>query len=99
MTPIALLVLAAASYRTWRLLVHDTILENLRARILFPIGDDDQPHEREGLLEFIECPWCFGFWISTVWAIAYAISPETLWVAYPLAISLGVGLLAKLDAP
>lgn len=98
MTPFALLVLALAAYRTWRLLVHDTILEPLRNRLYFPIADGDVEH-REYLETFFTCPWCFGFWISTSWAIAYAISPETLWVAYPLALSLAVGLLAKLDAP
>ncbi len=86
----ALLLLAAAAFRTWWLLAQDTILDRPRARFVrwLPKGE-----------EFITCPWCAGFWISILWWLAWVAWPHwTLVIAVPLAISALVGIVGSLTA-
>jgi hypothetical protein len=81
-----LLLLAAAAFRTWRILAEDTILDRPRAAFVrkFPKGE-----------EWLLCPWCAGAWISTGWWLAWVWSHHwTLVVATPFAISSVVGLIA-----
>ena len=58
-----LVLLALAAYRTYRLAATDTILERPRARI------------PQRFMEFVECPWCLGFWIALCWWAGYQITP------------------------
>lgn len=105
-----LLLLTGASFRIWRLLAADSILDRprdwlTRSYEYETASPSTREQEeaisagyREGLDKFIHCPWCFGFWvIAAVW-IAWLIFPtETLIVSAPLAIGTLVGLVAKLD--
>lgn len=82
-------LLAAAAYRTWRLLSIDTILDRPRDWLL---------HGRPGLDAFVACPWCLGFWVSAAWWGFWAVDPELSLVAtVPWAISAAVGLIARMD--
>ena len=88
--------LAGAAFRVWRLIAQDTILDEARDRL---VKADSRSEYRQGLDEFLRCPWCMGFWVSVAWWIAWLIFPHaTVVVAVPWAISAAVGLIAKADA-
>ena len=93
--PYAVFLLAVASYRLWRLLAEDDILDRPR-RYLLNMGDwqEGQPTPegyRSKLGELLICPWCLGFWISLAFWVAWQLEPDwTLWAAVPLVLSAGV---------
>lgn len=85
-------VLVAATYRVWRLLAIDRILDAPRNRVLI----DKDGDWREGLVEFVTCPWCFGFWLVLATWGAWLLWPHaTDVVAVPFAISTFVGLIPR----
>lgn len=102
----ALVLLSLASFRTWRLLAEDDIMDRPR-RYLTRLGDweeadEDKPSPpwpagyRVQVAKFINCPWCLGFWISLAWWGMWEWLPhETLVVASAAAISAVVGLIGK----
>lgn len=86
-------LLGLAAWRVWHLLAEDTLLDRPR-RYVTRLGDweeegDPVPNNhRFGLQEFIECPFCLGFWVALGWAGAYAVFPtETPWAALPFALN------------
>ena len=98
--PWAAVLLGLAAFRTWRLLAEDELLDRPRRRVMrlgdwsgsggFPSG------YREGLDNFVGCPYCFGFWVGLAWFGAYQLGPHsTLIVAVPFAISAAVGILGS----
>lgn len=94
-----LLLLALASFRIYRLLAEDTILDGPRARLLrlgsWQEGQPTPPTYRARLGEFIVCSWCIGFWVSlAVWGCWYVEPGWTTGLSAPLAISTLVGLVA-----
>jgi hypothetical protein len=97
----ALLLLALAAYRLFRLIGEDTILDRPRAWLLrIPVdykdGDPIPDAYREHLGLFLQCPWCAGFWITLGWWAAWWEWPHaSLFAAAPLALSTIVGLTAK----
>jgi Protein of unknown function (DUF1360) len=105
----AALLLAAAAFRVWRLLAYDSILDRPRAwvvgshvtgdRYLATSGREEiREVKRPKFAEFVQCPWCFGFWIALAWWAAWLAAPHwTLVAAAPFALSAAVGLLARLD--
>lgn len=90
-------LLAAAAWRIWHLVAEDTILERPR-RWLFRQGDewekdgDPVPDDyRFGVHEFVQCPFCMGFWVSLGWVGFYALWPEgAVWAALPFALNMVV---------
>ena len=101
-----LILLALASYRTWRLLAEDDILDRPRKWLLRldpkweKEGDPTGPHYRAYLGTFISCPWCFGFWLTLGWWIAWQI--DGFWTtvfAVPMAISALVPLIERVTSP
>lgn len=96
--------IALCSYRLWRLLGKDVILERPRKWLYRKFPPDagtaklvNAPRTRYlGVL--IHCPWCSGFWIS-----GFVVAAVTCFVSMPLpvlwwfATSTAVGLIAKLD--
>ncbi len=86
----ALVLLALAAYRVWRLLALDTITDSVRHR--FVRADSKQE-------EFLQCPYCFGLWVTLAWWLAWVAWPHwTLVVAVPFALSALVGLIgSRLD--
>lgn len=101
----ALLLLALAAWRTYRLLSEDTILEKPRRWVVNLDQDWDentgeQPNDgyRLQLATFITCPYCAGFWISLTWWAAWLMWPHaTLLASAPLAINAILIAAAKLD--
>lgn len=97
-----MILLGLASYRIYRLISMDTILDTTRAKLL-RLGDwrEGQPvpaSYRSGIGDFLTCPWCLGFWLALGWWGAWQFWPHaTLVVAAPFVISALVGLVAKLD--
>lgn len=86
----ALVLLALAAYRLWRLLALDTILDRPRHRLV------RAESKRE---EFLQCPFCFGAWITVGWWLAWVAWPHwTLVVAVPFAISALVGIVGALTS-
>jgi hypothetical protein len=104
--PYELVLLALASYRTWRLLAEDTLLDRPRRRLL-RLGNwqregDPVPREyRQRLGDFIACPACLGAWLATGWYLAWAFwTRPTLVLASVAALSaLVVFFRHKLDPP
>jgi hypothetical protein len=98
----AVVLLTLASFRTWKLLADDDIMDRAR-RWVTRLGKWDAgpfPDDyRQKLAEFINCPWCFGFWISLAWWGAWQWLPHaTLVAASVFAISAVVGLIARASA-
>jgi len=91
----AFVLIAVASYRVWRLLAEDTILDRPR-RWALRLGSwrEGQPAPegyRAKVGEFVACPWCMGFWIALAWWGAWQLWPEGAVVpAVPFALSAAV---------
>jgi Protein of unknown function (DUF1360) len=78
----ALILLALAAFRVWRLLAVDMVLDGPRERL------------PKSWAWFVDCPWCLGFWVSLGWWAGYQLWPHAaLVVAVPFAVSTLVGLL------
>ncbi len=96
MTPWFLwLILTLATYRLWRLLALDTILERPRTAIL--VRAQDTRWERYA--DALWCPWCSGFWLCVaVFGITHALAtPLTLWPLQAAAAATLVGLIGARD--
>lgn len=105
-SPWIALLLAAASFRIWRLLSEDTILDTPRRWVVnlpknWEEGMQIPPNYRDKLAELINCPWCLGFWVSLVMWGLWQIDEHWVEVfATPFAISAAVGIIrTKLDPP
>lgn len=89
-------ILALAAWRVWHLLAEDTILDKPRryvTRLGWGWHEDDQVPDnyRFGLTEFIECPYCLGFWVALGWTVFFAIWPDgATWTALPFALNAAV---------
>jgi len=87
-----LVLLALASYRLWRLLAEDDILDRPRRALLrlgsWQEGEDAPVGYRAKLGEFLACPWCAGWWIALAWWGAWLLEPDwTLVAAVPFVLS------------
>lgn len=94
--PYALILLALASFRVWRLLAWDTILGPYREWLIGRSDGGSRPlivgrRYRQTLDEFAHCPWCLGFWVTVAWWVAWLCTDYTLVAAVPWAISALVG--------
>jgi hypothetical protein len=105
-SPWIALVLMLASYRIWRLLAEDMVLEPARRWLVrlpqdWEEGDPWPESYRLKLAKFIMCPWCFGWWIVlAIWALWLLSHHWTAVFCMPWALSAGVGFVrAKLDPP
>lgn len=96
-------LLLGGSFRTFRLLAKDIILDRPRAWLLrLPVdwaeGSPIPDGFREKWSTFLICPWCLGFWITVVWWGCWQLWPHGTLVAAGLALlSAAVGLISKLD--
>ncbi len=92
-------LVALAAWRTWHLLAWDTILEPIRSRIVPADSTEFAPAlgyrvVRSNLADFVECPFCLGFWVALAWVAAFWIEPHwTVIVAVPFAVSAAVALV------
>jgi hypothetical protein len=90
-------LLALAAWRTFHLLAFDDILDRPRRYItrLSPKwreeGDATGDDYREGLANFLTCPYCCGFYLSLGVYLFWLWLPEaTLVVCMPFALNAGV---------
>lgn len=91
-------MLVLATYRLTRLIGWDVITRPIRVRLTRRSESPDRmlPGYRQTLWEFLNCPFCLGFWISLgIWAAWWVTPKWTVWLALPLALSAAVGLLAR----
>lgn len=90
------ILLGLAAWRSFHLLAFDDILDRPRmALVRLPRGwRNGQPlpaEYREGLRDFLSCPYCLGAWVALGWWIAWYIEPYwTLTVSVPFALAAGV---------
>jgi hypothetical protein len=90
------ILLALAAWRTFHLLAFDDILQAPRRFLVrLPLdwkeGDSIPKMYREKLKDFIECPFCLGFWIAGAWWLTWYVWPHgTLIASVPFALSAGV---------
>ncbi len=92
------LLLSVAAWRVFQLLAFDDILDRPRLWLLRLGKDWRSPKEyREKAADFLECGYCFGFWVALLWWISWLIFPyETLVATVPFVLSTGVVGVAKL---
>lgn len=92
----ALLLLAVAAWRAWYLVALDDLTEPIRRLVVklpqdWKEGDRIPDTYREGLKDFIECPFCLGAWMGLAWWGAWALWPHwTLVAAVPFVISAAI---------
>lgn len=91
-------LLGAASYRLWRLLAEDTILDRPRRWALrlgsWQEGDRAPEGYRAKAGEWLACPWCAGWWIALAWwGLWLAWEHGAVVAAVPFALSVVVALL------
>lgn len=95
--PFVLVLLALASFRTYRLFAWDSFppIARSRDRIVgaqYGPGQDVE-FRRPLLAEWLLCAWCSGLLWSTGWYVAWLEQPRwTLYAAVPLAVSAVVGV-------
>jgi hypothetical protein len=78
-SPFEAVLLALAAWRVWHLIALDDITDRPRRYVT---------EGRDKLLEFIECPYCMGFYVALAWVGAWAIWDEgTVWAALAFAIN------------
>jgi hypothetical protein len=70
-----LVLLSLASFRVWRLLAHDDVL-NAPRRLILRLGDWQHGRPvpdgyRGRLADFLTCPACCGFWVCVAWWAAF----------------------------
>jgi len=90
----ALALLSLASWRTFQLIVRDDIMDRPRRWLtrLNPEwekeGDPISLDYRYSWAAFLNCPYCFGFWVSVSWYLAWLIAGDgALALSIPFAIS------------
>jgi hypothetical protein len=82
-------LLGLASWRTWALLSSDSILDRPRRYLA----------RRPAVGEFLECPYCSGFWVAAAWWGAYQIWPHGSVIAASLwAIASVPALIERLSS-
>jgi hypothetical protein len=83
-----LLLLGAASWRSFQLIAFDDLLDRPRRWVL-RLGDWDPEYDNQGnqtrdlpddyrlhWAQFITCPYCAGAWIALAWWGAFQITPH-----------------------
>jgi hypothetical protein len=89
-----LILLGLAAFRTWKLLGDDTILDRPRNALIARLdrGGNAAHRRAQYVSQFLDCPWCSGFWNALAWWGAYQLWPHgTLIAAAPFAIAALVG--------
>lgn len=80
-----LIVVGFAVFRLWRLLAVDNLFAGVRAQL------------PAGILSFVTCAWCFGFWLAVLTYFALREWGDNFWVETAViifAVSGLIGLLA-----
>jgi len=70
MSGLTFILLSLAAWRTWALLARDLLLDRVRDR-LAPAGTKRR--------DWLECPYCSGFWHAAVWVSAWELGHDGSW--------------------
>lgn len=90
-SPWELVLLGLSVFWTWKLLSDQKILDGPREWLVarFPAK------RRDGFVDFLHCPWCFGFWITLGWWGAWQLFPHpTLVLAGLISVATAAALTA-----
>jgi hypothetical protein len=102
-TAVELILLVLAAYRLYRFLALDSFPPMMAARTWLT-GEDDEGHPTgarrpKWIADLWACPFCLGYWISLALVAGWWVSP--MWAiafALPWAVSAGAALVtARLD--
>ena len=78
-SPYEAILLALAAWRVWHLIAEDDLTESLRRHVT---------DGRDKLTEFVECPFCLGFWVALAWVVFFAVWDDgAVWAALPFALN------------
>ena len=89
--PWTFILLALAAWRVFKLISSDVILEAPVDALLRRISTTSR---RTYWREFLECPYCLGAWLASVWWLAWLAWPHAaLIAAVPWALSAVVALV------
>jgi hypothetical protein len=94
LTALDTVVAAFAAYRLTRLVVLDDLPPVAKARSAFIKAAGPG----SAWSEMISCPWCSGYWVSAVVALAVSRWPLARKLALVPAFSAAAGLLSTLDS-
>lgn len=83
------LLLAIAAWRVFHLLAYDDILDRPRNFLVgLKPGAKTRAGGRQKLMDFLECPFCLGFWMALGWWGSWQIWEHgTLVAATPFVLS------------
>lgn len=84
-TPGVIAIAGLAAFRLWVLISSDTILSPVRDKLPLRVA------------EFLNCPWCSGFWVGVATFVTVDLWGDGAWVQVSLvvlALSAVVGLVA-----
>jgi hypothetical protein len=91
LNPIALIILALATFRVSRLLTVDVIFDGMRNKIW-----EKRPPHTHKIGYLFTCVWCMSIWVASLITICYTIVPvATTIVCIPFALSAVAGLVAN----
>lgn len=94
-------VLTMAAFRLVRLVGWDKLTRGFRERLCRMAEREGHTYTggkpyRQGVHEWITCPWCMGAWVTGAWWLAWLAWPSAVYgLSVPLAAMALVGLIAK----
>ena len=85
-------ILAGGAWRIFHLLAFDDILDRPRNYLVgLKPGADRRADGNEPLMDFLECPFCLGFWIVLgIWGLWQIWPSEMLIALTPFMLSAGL---------
>jgi hypothetical protein len=92
LSPVNLALLALAGYRATQLLVHDTILDAPRDRVMAWQQKRPESTARTAVVTLISCVYCTGWWVAGALLATWLLATGT-WDDAPLVVH-GVEWLA-----
>lgn len=79
-------VLSLVTWRVTRFVLHDTLIEGLRSKVLRRLGATPQRLWKLKLMELLTCPYCFSVWVAAATTAAWDAygsvpAPVAVWLA------------------